>query len=147
MATGDVNGDGRDELLISAISGVYSFIGRAYLFEGPETWTDLGAGVHTEELVRYPGWFKLDQNYPNPFNSSTSIHLEIGKPSNVNLKIYDIRGSEIKQLMVNKQMLPGGYNVSWNGKNQHNQEVSSGIYLLELQVDQYRQMKKMVLIR
>jgi hypothetical protein len=147
MATGDVNGDGRDELLISAITGVYFDIGRAYLFKGPETWTDLGAGVEPEELVRYPGWFKLDQNYPNPFNSTTSIHFELGKPSTVNLKIYDIQGNEIKQLVVDKEMLPGGYNVSWNSKNEHNQAVSSGIYLLELQVDQYRQMKKMVLVR
>jgi len=147
MATGDVNGDGRDELLISAISSAYFSIGRAYLFEGPETWTDLGAAVEPEELTRYPGWFKLEQNYPNPFNSSTCIHFELGKPSNVNLKIYSIQGNAIKQLLVDKEMLPGGYNVSWNSKNEHNQAVSSGIYLLELQVDQYRQMKKMVLVR
>jgi hypothetical protein len=147
VASGDVNGDGRDELLISAISGVYSDIGRAYLFEGPETWTDLGAGVQTEELVRYPGWFKLDQNYPNPFNSSTSVHFELGKPSPVNLRLYDLKGRIIRSLITDQNMLPGGYNVSWNGRNEQNQEVSSGIYLLELQVDQYRQMKKMVLVR
>ncbi len=149
-AVGDVNGDGCDEILCGEYeydSAYYSNCGKALLFAGNDTLSDLGAGVETEELTRYPGWFKLEQNYPNPFNSSTSIHYEIGKPSHVNLKIYDIRGNEIKQLTQNKQILPGGYNVSWNAKNDQNQPVSSGIYLLELQVNQYRQMKKLILLR
>jgi len=145
---GDVNGDGCDEILVGEYTYQYPFNqGMVRLFAGNDTLTDLGAGVEPEELVRYPGWFKLDQNYPNPFNSSTSIHLELGKPSTVNLKIYDVRGNEIKQLIANKEMLPGGYNVSWTGKNERNQEVSSGIYLLELSVDQYRQVRKIVLLR
>ena len=44
-------------------------------------------------------------------------------------------------------MLPGGYNVSWRGIDQYNQPVSSGIYLLEMQVDQFTEIKKMVLVR
>ena len=147
LASGDVNGDGRDELLVSAINYPSFHIGRVYLFEGPETWIDLGAGVEPEELQHYPGWFKLEQNYPNPFNSTTSIHFEIGKPSTVNIAIYDLRGQRIKELIAEKEMLPGGYNVSWSGKNQQNKEVSSGIYILELKVDQYQQILKMVLLR
>lgn len=147
-AVGDVNGDGCDEILVGEYTYQYPFNqGMVRLFAGSRDLIDLGAGVKPEDLQRYPGWFKLEQNYPNPFNSSTSVHFEIGKPSDVNLNIYDVRGSEMKRLVVNKHMLPGGYNVSWNGRNEQNQGVSSGIYLLELQVDQYRQMKKMVLVR
>jgi hypothetical protein len=146
ISVGDVNGDGRDEVLVAS-SNYWFEVGLAQLFTGPPSWIDYGAAVEPGDLSHTPGWYKLDQNYPNPFNSSTSIHFELGKPSTVNLKIYDIQGNEIKQLIVNKEMLPGGYNVSWNGKNDQNQPVSSGIYLLELQVDQYQQMKKMVLIR
>jgi hypothetical protein len=147
-AVGDVNGDGCDEILVGEYTYEYPFNqGMARLFAGNDTLTDLGAGVESEELQHVPGWFKLYQNYPNPFNSSASVHFELGIPSSVNLNIYDIQGKEIKRLIVNKEMLPGGYNVSWNGRNEQNQPVSSGIYLLELQVDQYRQMKKMVLIR
>jgi hypothetical protein len=143
---GDVNGDGCDEIVLGI--PYYDFEhGKAYLLAGNRDLVDLGAGVNPEELQRFPGWFKLDQNYPNPFNSSTSIHFEIGKPSNVNLNIFDIRGNKIKLLIANKQMLPGGYNVSWNSKNETNQEVSSGIYLLELQVDKYHQMCKIALLR
>jgi hypothetical protein len=145
---GDVNGDGCDEILVGECTYEYPFNqGMARLFAGNDTLTDLGAAVEPEELQHVPGWFKLYQNYPNPFNSMTSIHFELGKPSNVNLKIYDIRGNEIKQLIADKEMLPGGYNVSWNGKNEQNQQVSSGIYALELKVDQYQQIRKMVLLR
>jgi len=145
---GDVNGDGCDEILIGEYTYQYPFNqGMVRLFAGNDTLTDLGADVEPEELVRFPGWFKLDQNYPNPFNGSTSIHFELGKPSDVNLKIYDIRGNGIKQLIANKAMIPGGYNVSWAGKNEQNQEVSAAIYLLELQVDQYRQIRKIALLR
>ncbi len=147
ISSGDINGDGRDELLVSAVNYGWFTYGKVYLYTGPETWIDYGAAVDPEELPRVPGWFKLDQNYPNPFNASTSIHFELGKPSTVNLKIYDFRGNEIKQLIANKEMLPGGYNVSWNGKNEQNQQVSSGIYLLALQVDQFRQLRKIALLR
>jgi hypothetical protein len=108
---------------------------------------DYDAGVEPGDLQRHPGWFVLHQNYPNPFNAATTIHFELGKPSTVNILIYDLKGNRIKTLITDKQMLPGGYNVSWAGRNQHNQSVSSGIYVLELQVDQYRQIRKMVLLR
>jgi len=145
---GDVNGDGCDDFILGLDHYNFPFNqGRAYLYAGNPNMVDNGAGVAPENLPRNPGWFKLAQNYPNPFNSSTSIHFELGKPSTVNLRIYDLRGAVINPLIINQQMLPGGYNVSWTGKNEQNQPVSSGIYLLELQVDQYRQLKKVVLIR
>jgi len=146
ISVGDVNGDGRDEVLVAS-SNYWFEVGLAQLFTGPPSWIDYGAAVEPGDLSHTPGWYKLEQNYPNPFNSTTSIHFEIGKPSTVNLTIYDLKGAKINHLIVNKQMLPGGYNVSWSGKNEQNQQVSSGIYLLELQVDQYRQLRKIALLR
>ena len=146
MAVGDVNGDGRDEILVAS-SNYWFDQGLAQLYTGPETWIDYGAAVEPGDLSRTPGWYKLDQNYPNPFNSSTSVHFEIGKPSTVSLNIFDVKGNNIQRLITAKPMLPGGYNVSWNGKNEENQQVSSGIYLLELRVDQYRQLRKIALLR
>jgi len=145
---GDVNGDACDDFVLGLRYYQSPFNrGKAYLYAGNPNMVDNGAGVAPEELPRHPGWFKLHQNFPNPFNSSTSIHFEIGKPSVVNAAIYDLQGNTINQLIKDQSLLPGGYNVSWAGKNSANQPVGSGIYILELQVDQYRQMKKMVLIR
>lgn len=147
LASGDVNGDGRDELLVCAMDPIW-YWGEVYLFEGPETWIDYGVGaVSPGDLQCQPGWFVLDQNYPNPFNATTSIHFEIGKLSAVNMTIYDLQGNKIKRLITDKEMTPGGYNVSWTGRNEFNQSVSSGIYLLEMRIDQYQQVKKMILMR
>ncbi len=148
LSSGDVNGDGYDELLVSAVEYWFGgFQGRVYLYTRPEEWIDYGAPVEPGELPHRPGWFKLDQNYPNPFNATTTIHFELGKASLINMNIYDLRGSKVKGLITGKELRPGGYNVSWAGINDYNQPVSSGIYLLELKVDQFKEIKKMVLLR
>jgi hypothetical protein len=147
LSSGDVNGDGRDEILVTAPNYPWFMQGRVYLYTGPEEWIDYGAGVEPGELPHHPGWFKLNQNYPNPFNASTTIHFEIGKPSTVTLTIYDLKGNTIRELISGQKMLPGGFNVSWAGRNEQNQPVSSGIYLLEFRVDQYLEIRKMVMLR
>jgi len=148
VAAGDVNNDGNDEILVAATNTNYPFHqGTVYLYTGPEEWIDYGAPVEPGDLPRTPGWYKLEQNFPNPFNASTTIHFELGKLSIVSITIYDLQGNKIRELIKSKEMRPGGYNVSWSGRNQFNQPVSSGIYLLELQVDQFKETRKMVLIR
>ncbi|TKJ40704.1 hypothetical protein CEE37_06995 [candidate division LCP-89 bacterium B3_LCP] len=147
VASGDIDGDGSDELLVTSSNG-YSFnTGRVRLFRGPEEWIDYGAGVKPGELPHQPGWFTLDQNFPNPFNAATTIHFELGKASLISLIVYDLQGNRIKELIKSKEMILGGYNVSWTGRNETGQPVSSGIYLLELLVDEYREVRKMVLVR
>jgi hypothetical protein len=148
FASGDVDGDGRDELLVQARNYPWNDIGTVFLYDGPETWIDYGAsGIPQEELQRTPGWFKLNQNFPNPFNATTSINFDIGKPSTVTLQVFDLSGGKIKSLLDHHFMNPGGYNVSWTGKNESGASCASGIYLLELQVDQYRDYKKLILLR
>jgi hypothetical protein len=146
ISVGDVNGDGCDEILISA-SNYWFETGVVFLYTCPDEWIDYGAGIEPGDLPHTPGWYTLGQNYPNPFNASTTIHFELGKASLISLTVYDLTGHTIKQLVKPKELIPGGYNVTWNGKNDQNQSVSSGIYLMVLQVDQYRETRKMVLMR
>ncbi|MCL4280363.1 MAG: T9SS type A sorting domain-containing protein, partial [Ignavibacteriaceae bacterium] len=63
--------------------------------------------------------FKVFQNYPNPFNPSTTITYQIPNTSNVILRIYDINGQLVKELL-NETQAEGEYHVTWNGKNEKN---------------------------
>lgn len=87
-----------------------------------------------------PNQFRLYQNYPNPFNPTTSIKYEIPKNAQVIIKVYDILGKEI--FSNNKYNLAGSYEVKFNGNN-----LASGMYFYSLEVNGYKDTKKMVLIK
>ncbi len=85
--------------------------------------------------------YNLSQNYPNPFNPVTKINFAIPKQGYVNLKIYDMLGREVKTLM-NEVKTPGNYSIDFNASN-----LSSGIYFYKLQVNDFVNIKKMVVIK
>ncbi len=85
--------------------------------------------------------FNLDQNYPNPFNPSTNISWQSPVSGRQTLKVYDLLGTEIATL-VDEFKPAGKFHVQFSSNN-----LSSGIYFYKLQVDQYSETKKMVLIK
>ena len=85
--------------------------------------------------------FKLKQNYPNPFNPSTIISFSLPSESNVDLKIYNILGKEVTEL-VKKELTPGNYSYSWDASN-----FASGVYFYRIQAGNFIQTKKMLLIK
>jgi hypothetical protein len=85
--------------------------------------------------------FSLSQNYPNPFNPITKIKFALPKSSFAKLVVYDIIGSEVATL-VNESLKPGNYEVSFDGSN-----VVSGIYLYKLQMGEFIETKKMILLK
>lgn len=101
--------------------------------------------VGVEPEIPLPKQFSLEQNYPNPFNPSTTIQYEVPKTSKVILKVYDITGKEIRTL-VDGTLSPGLKSVVWDGRNDHDQPVSSGIYIYRLQAENRVQSKKMILL-
>jgi hypothetical protein len=93
-----------------------------------------------------PDKFILHQNYPNPFNPSTKIKFEIpanGRMQMTDMKIvvYDVIGREITTL-VNEPLNPGTYEAEWNAS-----AFASGVYFCMMLADDYKQTKKMVLIK
>lgn len=95
-----------------------------------------------------PTKYTLYQNYPNPFNPSTSIKYFVGGDSRakVSLKIYNVAGQLVKTL-VDEEKFPGEYGEMWNGKNEKNEDVASGVYFYKLKVSDYVETKKMVLLK
>lgn len=97
--------------------------------------------LQNEVVIGVPAKFSLSQNYPNPFNPETKINYELPKSGFVSLKIYDVTGREVMQL-VNKTQEAGYYSVKFNGIY-----FSSGIYFYKLTSENYYEVKKMVLIK
>jgi hypothetical protein len=97
-----------------------------------------------EEIIPYR--FALSQNYPNPFNPSTIIRYEIPKAANVTLTIYNILGQRVKTL-VDSYENAGPHSVIWNGTNQSDKAVSSGVYFSKLSSGESTEIKKMLLLK
>ncbi|MBN8568415.1 MAG: T9SS type A sorting domain-containing protein [Ignavibacteria bacterium] len=87
--------------------------------------------------------YKLNQNYPNPFNPSTKINYELKNAGFVSLKIYDLLGREIAEL-VNETKDAGRYTIDFNaGKYM----MSSGIYFYRIKAGEFVDTKRMVLVK
>jgi len=86
--------------------------------------------------------YNLDQNYPNPFNPSTKIAFSIPNNANVTLKVYDILGTEVAELISNEQKAAGRYEVSFDASR-----LASGTYIYKLQAGDFVQTKKMILLK
>jgi len=94
------------------------------IFDFSELWT--GRNNYSEYSKKEPVLF---QNYPNPFNISTSISYKTYNTGHVSLKIFDINGKNIVDLVDNVQ-LAGSYNLKLNSEN-----LNSGIYYCKLQIN------------
>lgn len=90
--------------------------------------------------------FKLYSNYPNPFKGMTHIKYDIPYLSDITLVIYDICGREIKQLINAKQDV-GHYTVSWNGKDNKDEQCSAGVYFVSMKTDNYNNIKKIIITK
>lgn len=100
-----------------------------------------------DEYSRFPNDFTLYQNYPNPFNPSTTIYYEIIEAANIQLRIYDLLGRNIKTL-VDQKMKPGIYSVFWNASDDLGKPVPTGIYIYQLAINQkILHSKKMLYIK
>ncbi|HVO74542.1 MAG TPA: T9SS type A sorting domain-containing protein [Ignavibacteriaceae bacterium] len=88
-----------------------------------------------------PAKFKLEQNFPNPFNPATAIVYSIPERAFVSLKIIDALGKEVEKLINNYQEA-GSYRINFNAGN-----LSSGIYFIKLQADNFADIKKCILIK
>jgi len=93
-----------------------------------------------------PTEYVLGQNFPNPFNPSTTIEYDLKEDGMVSLKIYDILGQQVREL-VQEWQPTGRYRVVWDSRNQGGAEVANGIYFYELRSGNYRALRKMLLLK
>ncbi|HEX2787325.1 MAG TPA: T9SS type A sorting domain-containing protein [Ignavibacteria bacterium] len=103
--------------------------------------SDILVGINPVQTSNIADGYKLGNNYPNPFNPETNIEFKIAETGQVQLKVYDATGREVANL-VNQKMNPGSYNVKFNASN-----LNSGIYFYTLTANNFRETKKMILVK
>ena len=89
---------------------------------------------------------RLYANYPNPFNPTTAIKFDIAKQGMVYLQVFDANGRRVRTL-VQKELQNGKYIVQWNGMDDHDRQVSSGVYFMHISAPGYQKTVKAMLIR
>ena len=114
-------------------------IGRTACFTDPRV--PIGSGE-----IPTPYTNHLEQNYPNPFNPETTISFTLAQNGNVQLSIYNIRGQLVRTLL-NENRSAGLHNVLWNGTDNNNNQVASGIYLYRIETNTFSDVKRMMLMK
>jgi len=93
-----------------------------------------GAGSYVDD-------YKLYQNYPNPFNPSTVIGFKLNQSGYVSLKVYNLVGNVVATL-VSEYRQEGNYEVIFDASN-----LTAGVYLYKLQINDFSSVKRMTLIK
>jgi hypothetical protein len=128
-----------EKIIPSTKEGEYTFVdksievGRTYYYKLIDVDIRGNEKEHGPIMVQIPRpeKYALSQNYPNPFNPSTIIQYEVPKREHISLIIYNMMGQRVVTL-VDKVTDPGYYTIQWNGKNELDNDISTGIYIYRL---------------
>jgi len=104
------------------------------------------AVMDVAETGNIPTVYSIHQNYPNPFNPMTTINYELPKAGFVNISVFDLIGRNIRSL-VNTVQDAGYKSTQWNATNDLGQPVTAGMYIYTIQAGDFRQTKKMLLLK
>ena len=102
--------------------------------------------VDVKEDETAPKSYGVKQNYPNPFNSGTIIKVDTPKVANVTIKIYNFTGELVKTLAKNDEV-ENTKNYFWNGKNEFEREVPSGVYFYRTNIAHHSFTNKMIYLK
>jgi len=129
---------------------IYPEQDRNRIMERVVNFFNVTTSVDENEVVRRntPDEFCLYQNYPNPFNAITTIRYQLQQqmdPQPVELTIFNLLGERVTTLVNESQ--PGGmHTVSWDGTNKNGEKVSTGMYICQLKINNFRTSKRLLLI-
>ncbi len=141
----DINHDNKKELFFDTYT-VKDSLGNTY-------WKDVNrifipsftTGIKNRVLSQNHK-INLYQNYPNPFNPQTTIKFSLPEEAKVNIKIYNILGKEITELL-NETRRSGEYEITWNGRDSNGSEMPSGVYFITVTTEKFRKTIKSILLK
>ncbi|RJP78887.1 MAG: hypothetical protein C4524_05940 [Candidatus Zixiibacteriota bacterium] len=134
LATGDIDHDGCDELLIAEKAWDFNPEGAVYLFDGPQTWIDYGDTVDVASgAIPSPAAFTLHPPHPNPFNPATTLRFDLPQAGYVRLEGFDTAGRKVSAVGFGEPDLrwypAGTHEVTFDGAG-----LPSGVYLVRMEV-------------
>lgn len=133
--------DGEICLDLKKIRGNNAVVSVAFIWE-----YETGGGSQSDGESTIPEVYALAQNYPNPTCGQTSILYQLPENTYVSLKIYNVVG-QLTRTLVDEPMKAGYCRVNWDGRNESNDKVASGIYFYRIKTGSYIKTKKMVLVQ
>lgn len=132
-AVADINMDNRADIIHCSLYGTY-------ITFNTDSVTDV------EEQNNPVTSFDISKNYPNPFNSSTSFEIQVTEPQIISISIFNVLGKEVREL-ENKRFVTGEYKVNWDGKDDNQNYLPSGVYLIMVQAGKQIQYLKSILLK
>ena len=103
-------------------------------------------GISELTFFPTPKEYALMQNYPNPFNPSTNIKYQLVNSGDVSLVIFDIMGREVNNI-INAYKTAGYHSLTWNGQDRNGEQMAAGIYFYMIRVNNFKQVRKMILLK
>ncbi|MCF7859329.1 MAG: T9SS type A sorting domain-containing protein [Candidatus Cloacimonetes bacterium] len=107
---------------------------------------ETNSAASTNDITVTPNAELLGQNYPNPFNPETTIAYNMIEDGYVSIEVFNVKGQKVKTL-INEHVTSGDHTLVWEGTNDNNQKVSSGIYFYKMKSGNYSSTKKMILMK
>ena len=110
--------------------------GYPYLVNNPPVSLLEDNGVTIEDSIGFtlPEIAEIMGNFPNPFNPSTTFKLSLVEPATIEIDIYNIKGQKVKT--IDKGQVSRGYHdIVWNGDNNNNNPVASGVYFYNIKIN------------
>ena len=141
-ATGDLNQDGLPDIMAVGFNWLSSGLTAAPM----QVWLNRTTHSAIETGTIQPSNIHLHQNYPNPFNPSTTIPYSLLDAGPVQLSVFNTQG-QCLYLFKDRYSLPGNYYQVWDGKDHAGCEVPSGVYVIQLAVENHILQRKMLLVR
>ncbi|MCH8012847.1 MAG: T9SS type A sorting domain-containing protein [Candidatus Marinimicrobia bacterium] len=149
----DTTGNGENQAIYQkGKEGIWKEIPTIFENDQLMAWTSqLGYFKIGPKVLIIPEVTALGNNYPNPFNSNTKIVFDVGffggPEQKVSVIIYNLLGQEVRML-TNEKLMIGHYEMEWNGRDNVENTVSSGVYIVRMMTNRgISQTKKMMLLR
>ena len=98
-------------------------------------------GASVKQSTAKVATFELKQNYPNPFNASTTIDFSVPKEARVTITLYDLLGNQVRTLL-NENKPVGSFSLVF-----HADDLPTGIYLCQMQAGDFKEMRRLTLLR